>query len=301
MRNSVDSPSVCVADRFALRAGRRATWSISCGDRRIRLTCAGRRARPSRNDAPLARHRRLPRDTIAQVTGEPPRWSGDRPLARCGNGRTLSQSDGDHRQQVAKRVNLRHISGVAFDNHAWLSLPDIMNNKHTQSSRRCFCSSRLPRRRPRRSHRELRRLKAAATWAGPSSSAPTMCGCFPTRRRASTPGAAFRPAASNPLITTRRSPARGAGPMSICRPDLQRQEVSRPLPAARHRRRRDGMDPLRDAGRLFDNLIADKGATPMIVVIPNGRALADDSASATSSRPRKWPASPGSSRTCWPT
>ena len=52
---------------------------------------------------------------------------------------------------------------------------------------------------------------------------------------------------------------------------------------------------------LFDNLIADKGATPMIVVIPNGRALADDSARATSSRRRKWPASPGSSRTCWPT
>jgi enterochelin esterase-like enzyme len=29
---------------------------------------------------------------------------------------------------------------------------------------------------------------------------------------------------------------------------------------------------------LFDNLIAEKKAEPMIVVIPNGRALADDSA-----------------------
>ena len=38
---------------------------------------------------------------------------------------------------------------------------------------------------------------------------------------------------------------------------------------------------------LFDNLIADKKAEPMIVVIPNGRALADDSASGNQFAPEK--------------
>ena len=38
---------------------------------------------------------------------------------------------------------------------------------------------------------------------------------------------------------------------------------------------------------LFDNLIADKKAEPMIVVIPNGRALADDSASGNTFAPEK--------------
>lgn len=38
---------------------------------------------------------------------------------------------------------------------------------------------------------------------------------------------------------------------------------------------------------LLDNLIADKAATPMIVVIPNGRALADDSASGNQFAPEK--------------
>ena len=50
---------------------------------------------------------------------------------------------------------------------------------------------------------------------------------------------------------------------------------------------------------LFDNLIADKKAVPMIVVIPNGRALADDRRPATISRRRERRASPGSSGTCW--
>ena len=50
---------------------------------------------------------------------------------------------------------------------------------------------------------------------------------------------------------------------------------------------------------LFDNLIAAKVAVPMIVVIPNGRALADDSATGNRSRRKRWPALPGSSRTCW--
>ncbi len=49
---------------------------------------------------------------------------------------------------------------------------------------------------------------------------------------------------------------------------------------------------------LFDNLIADKAAVPMIVVIPNGRAPPTTARRATSSRRRRWPASPGSSRTC---
>ena len=38
---------------------------------------------------------------------------------------------------------------------------------------------------------------------------------------------------------------------------------------------------------LFDNLIADKAAVPMIVVIPNGRALADDSATGNQFAPEK--------------
>ena len=38
---------------------------------------------------------------------------------------------------------------------------------------------------------------------------------------------------------------------------------------------------------LFDNLIADKVAVPMIVVIPNGRALADDSATGNQFAPEK--------------
>ena len=38
---------------------------------------------------------------------------------------------------------------------------------------------------------------------------------------------------------------------------------------------------------LFDNLIADKAAVPMIVVIPNGRALADDSAAGNQFAPEK--------------
>jgi enterochelin esterase-like enzyme len=38
---------------------------------------------------------------------------------------------------------------------------------------------------------------------------------------------------------------------------------------------------------LFDNLIADKKAVPMIVVMPNGRALADDSASGNQFAPEK--------------
>src|SRR4026209_2272435 len=38
---------------------------------------------------------------------------------------------------------------------------------------------------------------------------------------------------------------------------------------------------------LFDNLIADKAAVPMIVVIPNGRALADDSATGNQVAPEK--------------
>ena len=38
---------------------------------------------------------------------------------------------------------------------------------------------------------------------------------------------------------------------------------------------------------LFDNLIADRRATPMIVVMPNGRALADDSASGNQFAPEK--------------
>jgi enterochelin esterase-like enzyme len=38
---------------------------------------------------------------------------------------------------------------------------------------------------------------------------------------------------------------------------------------------------------LFDNLIADKKAVPMIVVIPNGRALADDSATGNNFAPER--------------
>ena len=38
---------------------------------------------------------------------------------------------------------------------------------------------------------------------------------------------------------------------------------------------------------LFDNLIADRVAVPMIVVIPNGRALADDSATGNQFAPEK--------------
>ena len=38
---------------------------------------------------------------------------------------------------------------------------------------------------------------------------------------------------------------------------------------------------------LFDNLIADNAAVPMIVVIPNGRALADDSATGNQFAPEK--------------
>ena len=38
---------------------------------------------------------------------------------------------------------------------------------------------------------------------------------------------------------------------------------------------------------LFDNLIAAKTAAPMIVVIPNGRALADDSAKGNQFAPEK--------------
>ena len=38
---------------------------------------------------------------------------------------------------------------------------------------------------------------------------------------------------------------------------------------------------------LFDNLIAAKVAVPMIVVIPNGRALADDSAAGNQFAPEK--------------
>ena len=80
---------------------------------------------------------------------------------------------------------------------------------------------------------------------------------------------------------------------------LERQEVPRALPAARHWRRRDGMDPLRDAGRSLrqPDRRQSRGADDRRD--PNGRALADDSATGNQFAPEKVAASPGSSRTCW--
>ena len=52
-------------------------------------------------------------------------------------------------------------------------------------------------------------------------------------------------------------------------------------------RRRSGGTPVATPDALLDNLIADKKAVPMIVVIPNGRALADDSARGNNFAPEK--------------
>ena len=85
----------------------------------------------------------------------------------------------------------------------------------------------------------------------PSSWAPTISGRSPTLPRASTRGApASRPDASNRSNTTRGVTGTRRKANVYMPPGLfQRHEVSRALPAARHRRRRDGMEALRGAGR----------------------------------------------------
>ena len=115
-----------------------------------------------------------------------------------------------------------------------------------------------------------------------------MCGRSPTRPRASTRGApASRPVVSNRSSTTRASPARGAKRTSICRPGIRATELPRYY--LLHGIGGDETEWIRFAtpDALFDNLIADQVAVPMIVVIPNGRALADDSATGNQFAPEK--------------
>ena len=115
-----------------------------------------------------------------------------------------------------------------------------------------------------------------------------MSGRSPTLPRASTHGApASRPVGSNRSIRlARHQHAAQSERLSAARV-LERHEV--PVLYLLHGIGGDETEWIRFAtpDALFDNLIADKVAVPMIVVIPNGRALADDSATGDQFAPEK--------------
>ena len=77
-----------------------------------------------------------------------------------------------------------------------------------------------------------------------------MSGRSPTLPRASIRGTpASRPVVSNRSSTDSRVTGTRRKANVYLPPGYQRQQVPGAVPAARHRGRRDGMDPLRDAGR----------------------------------------------------